>query len=86
MCGGDVKVINCIEEPMVIEKIVTHVDRKDDSEIAVLILETFCTFPFEYPTRRGNGAWLIPVERQGPGDPLAVRSQRRVGRIALREA
>ena len=32
-CGGAVKVIACIEEPVVIEKILTHLDEKRASEI-----------------------------------------------------
>ncbi len=28
-CGGHVKIIACIEDPVVIEKILTHLDRKD---------------------------------------------------------
>ncbi len=33
-CGGAVKVIACIEDPAVIEKILTHLDEKGASEIA----------------------------------------------------
>ncbi len=29
VCGGAVKVIACIEDPVVIEKILTRLDRKD---------------------------------------------------------
>ena len=28
-CGGHVKIIACIEDPVVIEKILTHLERKD---------------------------------------------------------
>ncbi len=28
-CGGPVKIIACIEDPLVIKKILTHLDRKD---------------------------------------------------------
>ena len=28
-CGGHVKIIACIEDPVVIEQILTHLDRKD---------------------------------------------------------
>ena len=30
-CGGQVKIVACIEDPVVIEKILTHLDRKDTS-------------------------------------------------------
>ncbi len=33
-CGGQVKVVACIEDPVVIEKILTHLDRKDASGAA----------------------------------------------------
>ena len=33
-CGGHVKIIACIEDPVVIEKILTHLDRKDASHAA----------------------------------------------------
>jgi hypothetical protein len=33
-CGGHVKIIACIEDPVVIEKILTHLDRKDASAAA----------------------------------------------------
>ena len=33
-CGGAVKVIACIEDPAVIEKILTHIDEKGASEMA----------------------------------------------------
>ncbi len=33
-CGGTVKVIACIEDPAVIERILTHLDEKRASEIA----------------------------------------------------
>jgi hypothetical protein len=28
-CGGSVKIIACIEDPLVIKNILTHLDRKD---------------------------------------------------------
>jgi len=33
-CGGHVKIIACIEDPVVIEKILTHLERKDASGAA----------------------------------------------------
>jgi hypothetical protein len=33
-CGGRVKIIACIEDPLVIEKILTHLGRKDASGAA----------------------------------------------------
>ena len=33
-CGGHVKIIACIEDPVVIEKILTHLERKDASAAA----------------------------------------------------
>ena len=33
-CGGHVKIIACIEDPVVIEKILTHLDKKDASAAA----------------------------------------------------
>ena len=33
-CGGHLKIIACIEDPVVIEKIVTHLERKDASAAA----------------------------------------------------
>jgi hypothetical protein len=33
-CGGPVKIIACIEDPVVIEKILTHLERKDTSTAA----------------------------------------------------
>jgi hypothetical protein len=33
-CGGPVKILACIEDPVVIEKILTHLDRKDASHAA----------------------------------------------------
>ncbi len=30
-CGGQVKIIACIEDPVVIEKILTHIERKETS-------------------------------------------------------
>ena len=33
-CGGQVKILACIEDPVVIEKILTHLDRKDASHAA----------------------------------------------------
>ena len=33
-CGGHVKIIACIEDPVVIEKILTHLERKDAAATA----------------------------------------------------
>ena len=33
-CGGHVKIIACIEDPMVIAKILTHLERKDAAATA----------------------------------------------------
>ncbi len=33
-CGGHVRIIACIEDPVVIEKILTHLDRKNTSTAA----------------------------------------------------
>ena len=33
-CGGNVKIIACIEDPQVIEKILIYLERKDTSTIA----------------------------------------------------
>jgi hypothetical protein len=30
-CGGEVRIIGCIEDPLVIEKILTHLDKKNTS-------------------------------------------------------
>jgi hypothetical protein len=32
-CGGHIKIIACIEDPVVIEKILTHLDRRDASRV-----------------------------------------------------
>jgi hypothetical protein len=36
-CGGAVRIIACIEDPVVIEKILTHLDKKDASAEASLL-------------------------------------------------
>jgi len=36
-CGGAVRIISCIEDPIVIENILTHLDKKDPSEESSLI-------------------------------------------------
>lgn len=33
-CGGAVRIIACIEDPVVIEKILTHLDKKEASAVA----------------------------------------------------
>nr|MDJ0990312.1 IS91 family transposase [Desulfobacterales bacterium] len=30
-CGGTVRIIACIEDPVIVEKILTHLDKKDES-------------------------------------------------------
>ena len=32
-CGGEVKIIACVEDPEIIEKILTHLDAKSDTPV-----------------------------------------------------
>jgi len=40
LCGGNVKVIACIEDPDVIQKILTHLDSKETEEKLAVIPES----------------------------------------------
>ena len=62
-CGGAAKVIACIEDPVVIEKIVTHLNgkadiiymAKTDMHIAVASLQSAsCTYRIEFWLRAGQ--------------------------------